>query len=109
MAKKKKNNRSQRRSQQQAKKEAEQVVTLEFDDGKEMECKIEGVFDVEGEDYIALVPNDHSGDVYIYRYIEKADGDYYFEDESSADKFRRAVLEYESLKGHKRPQQEVPQ
>lgn len=79
-----------------------QVVTLEFDDGKEIECSIEGVFDSEGQDYIALVPDDKSGDVYIYKYIEKADGDYDFEDETNEEKFQKAVLEYESLKGHKR-------
>ena len=33
-------------------------LTLEFEDGKEIECEIMGVFDVEGKEYIALIPND---------------------------------------------------
>lgn len=82
-------------------KEAAQVVTLEFDDGKEVECTLEGVFTSEGQDYIALVPDDRSGDVYIYKYIEKEDGDYYFEDETDEGKFKKAVGAYEKLKGHK--------
>jgi len=83
------------------KKEAAQVVTLEFDDGKEIECTIEGVFDADGQDYIALLP-EKSEDVYIYKYIEKPDGDYYFEDETDDEKFEKAVIEYELFKGYKR-------
>ena len=86
----------------QKEKESEQVVTLEFDDGKEVECMIEGVFDSDGQDYIALIPEDKSGDVYIYRYIENEDGDYRFEDEDDEARFDKAVREYESMKGYKR-------
>lgn len=85
-----------------AQKEAQQVVTLEFDDGKEIECAIDGVFDAGGQDYIALIPEDGSGDVYIYRYMEKKNGDYRFEDEIDLDRFDQAVRVYEELKGHKR-------
>ena len=33
-------------------------ITLEFDDGVEIECEIMGVFDCGGKEYIALIPND---------------------------------------------------
>ena len=52
------------------KEEKRDVVTLEFDDGKEQECFVEGVFDCGGQDYISLVPDNKSGDVYIYKYIQ---------------------------------------
>ena len=34
----------------------EDILTLEFDDGKEEECGILGVFDALGKEYIALNP-----------------------------------------------------
>lgn len=30
-------------------------LTLEFDDGQEVECEIMGVFDLDGKEYIALI------------------------------------------------------
>ena len=50
--------------------EETEVITLEFDDGVEVECEIMGVFDYEGKEYIALIPNDGTDDVYIYGYKE---------------------------------------
>jgi uncharacterized protein YrzB (UPF0473 family) len=53
-------------------------VTLELDDGKEIECEILTIFEAGGRDYIALCPSEESdGDeteVFIYRYAEDADG-----------------------------------
>jgi len=40
--------------------EEEQFITLEFDDGEEVECEVLGVFDVDGKEYIALLPDDGS-------------------------------------------------
>ena len=82
--------------------ESIKVLPLEFDDGKEVECAIEGVFESEGQDYIALIPDNDSGDVYIYKYIEDEGDDYHFEDETDEEKFKNAVLKFEALKGHKR-------
>jgi uncharacterized protein YrzB (UPF0473 family) len=50
-------------------------MTLEFDDGVVMETEVLGVFESGGKDYIALVPEDGSDDVYIYGYKEVEDGD----------------------------------
>ncbi len=50
--------------------EEAEVITLEFDDGEEVECEVMGVFDFNGKDYIALVPDDGTDDVYIYGYQE---------------------------------------
>ena len=34
------------------------IITLEFDEGEEVECEIMGVFDFNGKEYIALIPDD---------------------------------------------------
>lgn len=55
-------------------------VTLDLDDGTQMECEILTIFEVEGRDYIVLVPSEEDEDdseentVYIYRYMEDEDG-----------------------------------
>ena len=50
--------------------EETEVITLEFDDGVEVECEIMGVYEYAGKEYIALIPLDDSDDVYIYGYKE---------------------------------------
>lgn len=61
--------------------EADDVrVTLDLDDGTQVECRILTIFDVNKQDYIALLPldkdgNDNAdGEVFIYRYMEDEDG-----------------------------------
>ena len=44
-------------------------ITLEFDDGVEVECEIMGVFEYDGKEYIALIPDDDTDDVYILSLI----------------------------------------
>lgn len=52
-------------------------VTLELDEG-EVECEILTIFEANNRDYIALMPLDkdgnETGDVYLYRYSEDAEG-----------------------------------
>lgn len=54
-------------------------VTLELDEG-EVECKILTIFDVNEQDYIALMPlnpdgsDPDEGTVYLYRYAEDEEG-----------------------------------
>ncbi len=56
------------------------VVTLNLDNDETVECEILTIFEVEGQDYIALLPLDENGEpnqdsiVYLYRYLEDADG-----------------------------------
>lgn len=52
-------------------------VTLDLDDGSQLECEVLTIFDVNGQDYIALLPNpeDEEGEeVFIYRYDEDEEG-----------------------------------
>ena len=50
------------------------TMTLTLDDDTELECGIIGVFDVDGKEYIALLPLEDET-VLIYEYNEKEDGD----------------------------------
>ena len=45
--------------------EEAEFITLEFEDGTEVEAEIMGIFDVDGKEYIALIPDDDSDDVYL--------------------------------------------
>lgn len=55
-------------------------VTLDLDDGSSVECEILTIFEVNGRDYIALLPVDENeqpdeeSEVFIYRYSEDEEG-----------------------------------
>ena len=48
-----------------------EMITLEFDNDEKVECEILGVFEYDGQEYIALVPDDGSEDVYLYGNAEE--------------------------------------
>ncbi|MFR4352099.1 MAG: DUF1292 domain-containing protein [Roseburia sp.] len=56
------------------------IVTLDLDDGTEVECEILTIFTVNEQDYIALLPLEgedepsEESEVYIYRYSEDEEG-----------------------------------
>lgn len=56
----------------------ELFVTLELDDGEELECEVLLIFEVNEQDYIALLPTEgeeyENGEVYLYRYAEDEEG-----------------------------------
>ena len=73
------------------------VITLEFDDGDVIECEIIGVFEYNGKDYIALDPNDDSGDAFIYGYKEVGDDEFELIDIESEEEFEGAAKEFDSI------------
>ncbi|MBQ1390581.1 MAG: DUF1292 domain-containing protein [Firmicutes bacterium] len=73
------------------------IITLEFDDGAEIECEIMGVFDFEGNDYIALIPLDDSDDVYIYGYKEVGEDEFEIIDIEDDELFSRVVEEFDAI------------
>lgn len=73
------------------------VITLEFDDGVSVECEIMGVFECNGKEYIALIPDDDSDDVYIYGYKEVGEDEFELVDIEDDDEFDTAVKEFESI------------
>ena len=73
------------------------VITLEFDDGTEVEAEVMGIFEVDGKEYIALIPDDDSDDVYIYGYKEISDEEFELLDIEDDEEFERAVEEFDKI------------
>ena len=77
--------------------EETEVITLEFDDGVEVECEIMGVFDYEGKEYIALIPDDGTDDVYIYGYKEVGEDEFELVDIEDDAEFEKVVAEFDKI------------
>ncbi len=73
------------------------IITLQFDDGEEVECEIMGVFDFEGKEYIALIPDDGSDDVFIYGYQEVGEDEFELVDILDDDEFEKVVAEFDKI------------
>ena len=73
------------------------VITLAFDDGMEVECEIMGVFDYNGKEYIALIPDDGTDDVYIYGYKEVGDDEFELIDIEDDGEFEAVVAEFDKI------------
>lgn len=72
-------------------------ITLQFDGGEDIECEILGIFDVEDKEYIALLPDDDSEDVYIYRYNELPDDEFELLDIEDDEEFEKVSKEFDKL------------
>lgn len=54
------------------------TVTLTLENNEELECEVITIFEVQGQQYIALYPlfdeaSDEDGSVYLYRFIDHGD------------------------------------
>ena len=76
--------------------EEQDVITLEFDDGLEVECAIMGVFECDGKEYIALDAQDGTDDVYIYGYKEVGEEEFELVDLED-EEFDKAVAEFDAI------------
>ena len=81
----------------QAVEDEAEFITLEFEDGTEVEAEIMGIFDVDGKEYIALIPDDDSDDVYLYGYSEVSDEEFELIDIEDDDEFDKVVKVFEEL------------
>lgn len=83
----------------------EMTVELELDDGTNVTCAIITILDVEGNDYIVLMPLDEQGqnddgEVWFYRYSENPNDPNeepqldYIEDDAEYEKVAEAFDEY---------------
>jgi len=50
----------------------DEIITLDYDDGKRIQCGIMGIFEADGASYMAL-DNPESSEVYLYRYLSLED------------------------------------
>ena len=74
-----------------------EYITLQFDDSEDIECEILGIFDFEEKEYIALLPQDGSDDVYIYEYKEIDDEEFDLIDIEEDALYERVAAEFELL------------
>ena len=78
-------------------------VTLDLDDGTSVECQILTIFDVEEQDYIALLPLDdkgepnEEGEVYIYRYFEDKEGNPSLENIENDEEYEAVADRFDEL------------
>jgi len=74
-----------------------EVITLEFDDGVEIEADIMGIFAVDGKEYIALIPHDDTDDVYLYGYRDVTEEEFELLDIEDDAEFEKVSAEFERL------------
>lgn len=79
------------------------MVTLNLDDGTDVECRILTIFEVDQQDYIALLPLDDKGndnpegEVFIYRYFEDENGEPSLENILSDDEYEAVADRFDEL------------
>ena len=74
----------------------EVTVTLTLDNDEVLECAVLTIYSVDDKEYIALLPLDEEGDneegdVFIYRYVETADGEPTLENIEDDDEYEAAA------------------
>ena len=74
-----------------------EIITLEFDEGEEVECEIMGVFDFNGKEYIALIPDDGTDDVYIYGYKQIGEEEFEIVDIEDDAEFEAVAAEFDKI------------
>lgn len=77
--------------------EEEDIITLEFDDDTAVDCTIMGTFEANGKEYIALVPEDGTEDVFIYGYKELKDDEFEIIDIVDDEEFEVAAAEFDAI------------
>ena len=75
----------------------EMFVTLDLDDGSQLECQILTIFDVDNQNYIALVPVDNDDEVIFYRYFEDEEGNPSLENSDHDDEFDAVSDRFDEL------------
>ena len=75
----------------------EMFVTLDLDDGSQLECQILTIFDVDNQNYIALVPVDNDEEVIFYRYFEDEEGNPSLANIDSDDEFDAVSDRFDEL------------
>jgi len=73
------------------------IITLEFEGGEEVEAEAMGIFEVDGKEYIALIPDDGSDDVYLYGYKELDEEEFELVDIEDEAEFEKVVAEFDAL------------
>lgn len=74
------------------------TITLEFDNDEKIEAEPLFIFDVNGKDYVALIPVDEeSEDVFLFVYNELENDEFEFLDIESDEEFELVSKEFERI------------
>ena len=76
------------------------TVTLTLDNDEELECAVLTIYEVEGQEYIALLPLDEEGSndegqVYLYRFSEPVEGPPELDNIEDDDEYERAADKFD--------------
>lgn len=81
--------------------ENKDTITLEFDNNEEIECVELGVFDVEGVEYMALMPvaqeDEDEAEVLLYRYSEVGEEEFELADLESDEEFEKVAAVFDAI------------
>ena len=83
--------------------ESDMQVTLSLDDGSEVECAILTIFELEEQNYIALLPLDEDGneneegEVFIYRYFADEEGNRSLENIEDDEEYEAVADRFDEL------------
>lgn len=79
------------------------MVTVELDNGEEMNCEILTIFDIGDQNYIVLLPVDEHDNplndtqVFIYRYFEDENGAPYLDNIQSDDEYEAVAKRFDEI------------
>jgi uncharacterized protein YrzB (UPF0473 family) len=65
-----------------------QTITLTLDDGKELNCNVIGIFEVEDTEYVALLP-ENEDEVFLYQFKELDDGEIQLDNIESEEEYEK--------------------
>lgn len=75
----------------------EMFVTLDLDDGSQLECQIISIFETGEQNYIALAPTDNDEEIIFYRYFEDEEGNPSLENIEDDDEFEMVTDRFDEL------------
>lgn len=79
-----------------------EIITLDLDDNKKLDCQILALLEVNHQDYIYLLPLDNhyqsqEGEFFIYRYFEDKNENITLDNDLSDEEFEMAADAYDEL------------
>ena len=79
-----------------------EIITLELDNNKTLDCQILTILNVEGQDYIYLLPSDNcemtdEGEFFIYKYFENENEEITLDNNLTDEEFDMAADAFDAL------------
>ena len=75
----------------------EDVIKLEFEGGKAIDCFVIGTFDLDGKEYMAVSPDDGTDEVYLYEYVQLDNERFSLNKIESKDEWKKVVEEFSTI------------